>query len=166
MVAVNDDIFSDLEIEKAARVQFGRRLEVERVIVRDIPVSASLRATLFLTSKNALYLYIAGEAPLILADAQKYVRRMGLEAREYMPPAGSPDYFEFVGRQEFHKVFPSRKAINDSDLVYYRTLAPYSPALVRIARIKDGDIHGYDLDSHDWRRVAEYSYAMLKTKAD
>ncbi len=152
-----------MAIEDVASTQFGIKLEIAKVIVRDIPTSISSKATIFLTTKNKVYTYIYGEAPLLLADVRKIVRRMSLVVDSYFPPAEEPDYFERVGREKFKEVFPSRSGVSDSDLAYYKTLAPYNPALVRIARIKNGEIFGYDLDRQDWRKVAEYTYAKIKT---
>lgn len=160
---MNEEIFSDISIEKLAANQFGVSFDIKQVVVRDLPLSVSVRATLLITTKNQLYLYVVGEAPLVLADIKKFVGRMGLVADAYLPPADEPDYFNRVGREKFIEVFPSRRPLNDSDIAYYRTLAPYNPALVRIARIKNSEIFGYDLDAHDWRKVAEFSYSKIKT---
>lgn len=159
---MNDEIFSDITIEKAARSEFGRKLEIKQVILRDVLVGPTAHATLFLSEKNVLYLYVTGQAPLVLADVQKVVQRMKLEAHEYFSPAGSPDYFEFVGRQKFHEVFPSRTVVNENDLAYYKTLAPYNPGLVRIDRVKNGEIYGYDTDTRDWRKVLDFRYSSIK----
>jgi hypothetical protein len=160
---MNDEIFSDMEIEDAGQKQFGLHFEITKVIVRDMPTSISSKATIFLTTKNKLYAHINGEAPLLLADIKKIVSRMGLVADSYLPPVDEPDYFDRIGREKFLEVFPSRDVVSDDDLIYYRTLAPYNPALVRIAHIKNGEILGYSLDSQDWHRVAEYSYSKIKT---
>lgn len=160
---MNEEIFSDIGIEKMAANQFGVSFDIKQVIARDIPLNVSVRATLLMTTKNQLFVYIIGEAPLVLADIKKFISRMGLVAEVYLPPADEPDYFNRMGREKFIEVFPSRRPLNDSDIAYYRTLAPYNPALVRIARIKNGEVFGYDLDAHDWRKVAEFSYAKIKT---
>lgn len=160
---MNDEIFSDLAIETAAHDVFGLKLEVGRMIVRDVPVSIVSSASVFLDTKKHLYAYISGQAPLVLGDIQKIIARMGLTAEEYLPPGDEPDYFNRIGTEKFREVFPSRTVTNpDYDLQYYRTLAPYNPALVRIARIKGGDIMGFVSESQDWRKVAEYSYARIK----
>lgn len=160
---MNEEIFSDIGIERLGLAKFGVSFDIKQVVVRDAPLSVSIRATLFMTTKNQLYIYIAGEAPLVLADVKKLISRMNLVADRYLPPADEPDYFNRVGREKFIEVFPSRRPLNDEDIAYYRTLAPYNPALVRIARIKNGEILGYDLDAHDWRKVAEFSYSKIKT---
>lgn len=63
---------------------------------------------------------------------------MGLKAELYMPPKGQPHYFDDIGRMKFSEVFPGRKVITDEDIVFYKTLAPYNPALVLISEVKKG----------------------------
>lgn len=161
---MNDEILSDIAIEKAANQQFGQSLEVDRVIVRDVLVNPEARATLFLTATNRLYLFVSSDVPLLLADVKKIVGRMGLVAQTYLPPAGSPDYFEFIAQQKFRAIFPGRQIVSQDDLAYYKTLAPYSPALVKISQIKKGEVMGYDLATKEWRTVAEYRYANVRTE--
>ncbi|HEX4662695.1 MAG TPA: hypothetical protein VH144_03700 [Candidatus Saccharimonadales bacterium] len=160
---MNEEIFSDIGIERAALAQFGVSFDIKQVVVRDMPTGVSTRATIFMTTKNQLYVYIAGEAPLVLADVKKLIGRIGLVADMYLPPVDEPNYFDRVGREKFIEVFPSRRPLHDDDISYYRTLAPYNPGLVKIARVKNGQVLGYDLDAHDWRKVAELSYSKIKT---
>lgn len=165
-MGMNEEVFSDIEIEKAAAQQFGCKLEIKNVIARDIPCGIKSTATLFITIKNQLYVYINGETPLLLADVIKMIYRMGLVAEEYLPPKSDPDYFERIGRQEFIEVFPSRRPTATDDLTYYRTLALYNPALVRVNRIKNGQIFGYDVNSGAWSKAAEFAYSKLSLSAD
>jgi len=48
----------------------------------------------------------------------------------YLPPKGRPRYFDEIGRKKFNEVFPGQKNISDEDIIFYKTLAPYSPALI------------------------------------
>src|SRR5690606_32244647 len=101
---------------------------------------------------------------LLLGDVKKIVSRMGLKAELYLPPKGQPDYFDYVGEQKFKEVFPSRTHINKDDLIFYRTLTPYNPALVQIQEIKNGEILKYDTDSASgWRVAAKFAYRRIKT---
>jgi hypothetical protein len=89
---------------------------------------------------------------------------MGLKADIYLPPKGRPNYFDEVGQSKFHEVFPGRKNINDEDIMFYRTLASYNPALVLISEVKDGHIYQYDSDSTtNWRVAAKFAYRRIKT---
>jgi len=161
---MNDDIYDDLALERSAKEQFGVAFEVSKVIVRNVDVGRSARATLFLTKKKQLMCYIHGPAKLLFSDVKKIVSRMGLKAELYMPPKGRPHYFDEIGREKFRDVFPGRHDVSDADIVFYRTLAPYSPALVLIEEVKDGHIYRADSDAHSgWRVAAKLTYRRIKT---
>ena len=134
------DMYDDFALERLAKEQFGMAVEVDTVIVRNIDVSRSARATVFLTTKKQLYCYISGPTKLLLGDVKKIAARMGLAVEVFFPPKGHPDYFDAIGKEKFKEVFPGRHAASDIDIVFYRTLAPYNPALLQINEIKDGSI--------------------------
>lgn len=161
---MNDSIYDDIALEQIAKKQFGIPLEVDKVIVRQIPVSRTATATVFLTAKKQLFAFIAAQSNLNLGDVMKLVVRMGLKAELYVPPKGRPDYFDDIGRQHVRAVFPGRTKIMPTDLTYYRTLAPYNPALIQINEIPTSEIKQFDTDSHgNWRVVAKFAYRRIKT---
>lgn len=161
---MNDQLYDDVALERQIASQFGVNAEVESVIARHIPVGRSVEATLFLTDKKQLYLYISGETRLLLSDVKKIVARVGLHADVYMPPKGRPQYFNEIGAAKFEEVFPGRKAVSDEDIAFYKTLAPYSPALVQIREVKNGVIYQYDSDSMGgWRPHTKFSYRRIMT---
>lgn len=159
-----DQAYEDLALEKIVRAQFGVSVSVDSVIARHFPISRTGDASLFLTSKKQLYLYIDSQAKLLLSDIQKIVSRVGLKAELYLPPKGRPDYFDEIGTKKFREVFPGRSNVNASDIAFYRTLAPYSPALILISEVKDGVVYQYDSDSTgDWRQHSKFTYRRIKT---
>ena len=161
---MNDSIYDDLALEQIAKKQFGLSLDVDKVIVRQIPVSHTAHATVFLTKKKQLYVYIAAESKQTLGDAKKIVNRMNLKAELYVPPKGQPSYFDDIGREHVRTVFPGKASINTSDLVYYRTLATYNPALVQVHEVLGGEIKQFDTDSHgSWRSAVKFAYRRIKT---
>jgi len=161
---MNDQLYDDVALERQIKEAFGVAAEVDSVIARRIPVGRSVEATLFLTSKKQLYLYVDGEARLFLSDVKKIVSRVGLHADMYMPPKGRPHYFDEVGTAKFEEIFPGRKVINEEDIAFYKTLAPYSPALILIREVKNGIIYQYDSDaSGGWRPHAKFSYRRIMT---
>ena len=90
--------------------------------------------------------------------------RMGLQAEIFIPPRGEPDYFDRIGRNKFREVFPGRSVVKSEDIAYYRTLAPYNPALIQIKEVKHGSIKRFDADSaRDWRTAAEFAYRRIST---
>ena len=161
---MTDELFDDLTLERVAKEKFGVPVEIDQVVVRAADVSRTATATVFLTKKKQLMLYVNGPSKLLLTDIQKIVARMGLKAELYFPPKGQPDYFDAIGREKFRTVFPGRGHINDQDIMFYRTLAPYCPALVLISEVKNGEIYQYDSDSRGgWRVAARFAYRPIKT---
>lgn len=161
---MNDELYSDLSLEKVVRAQFGISVSVDSVIARNIPVSRTAEATLFLSAKKQLFLYLTSQSKLLLSDVQKIVSRTGLKADQFLPPKGRPNYFDEVGTKKFHEVFPGRSHVTPQDIAFYRTLSPYSPALILISEVKDGIIYRYDSDSSgEWRLHTKFAYRRIKT---
>lgn len=161
---MNDQLYDDFALERRIKEQFGVSAEVDSVIARAIPVGRSVDATLFLTNKKQLFLYIDGEARLLLSDVKKIVSRVGLHADIYMPPKGRPEYFDEIGTAKFREIFPGRKAVTEEDIAFYKTLSPYSPALVLIREVKNGIIYQYDSDAMGgWRPHVKFSYRRIMT---
>jgi hypothetical protein len=164
MTTMNEQVYDDISLEKRIRAQFGVVADVDSVIVRRMPVGRTAEATLFLSKKKQLYFYIDSQAKLLLTDIQKLVSRAGLKAELYFPPKGQPDYFDQVGTQKFREIFPGRSNISPQDIAFYRTLAPYGPALVLISEVRNGMVYQYDSDSSgDWRPSAKFAYRRIKT---
>lgn len=158
------EIYDDVALERIAKDKFGIDVDIRHVVARSISVSRTAEATVFLTSKKQLYVYISGRSKLLLSDVKKIVSRMGLKAELYLPPKGQPDYFDMIGREQFKAVFPGRSHVTAEDIVFYRTLAPYNPALVQILEVKNGEIYTYDSDVRDnWRIAARFAYRRIKT---
>lgn len=161
---MTNDIYDDIAIERLAKERFGVDFEIGQVIVRAVPVSRTADATVFLTKKKQLYVYISARSRLVLGDISKLVSRMGLKAELYLPPVGNPDYFNVIGREKFEAVFPGRTYVADDELRFYRTLAPYNPALALISEVKNGEIYRYDSDTRGgWRLAARFAYRRIKT---
>ena len=159
---MNEEMLGDIAIEKSCDEQFGVTLDIAEVIVRAVPVAITAQATLFKTTTGQIWLYIASQAAQVLDDVQKIVGRMSLEPEEFLPPHADTDYFERIGRTKFQAMFPGKHIVTDDDLRYYRQLAPYNPALVRIAKVK-GEVRALDPQSRLWHRVKEYTYSRIKT---
>lgn len=161
---MTNDIYDDIAIERLAKERFGVDFEIGQVILRAVPVSRTADATVFLTKKKQLYVFISARSRLTLGDVSKLVSRMGLRAELYLPPVGSPDYFNVIGREKFEQVFPGRTYVADDELRFYRTLAPYNPALALINEVKNGEVYRYDSDARgDWRLAVRFAYRRIKT---
>ena len=162
--SMDDGIYDNMVLEQIAKDHFGLDINVSQVIVREADVSRSANATVFLTKKKQLFVYVHGQSRLLLSDVKKIVTRMGFKAELYLPPKGQPDYFDAIGREKFREVFPGRSHISDEDIVFYRTLAPYNPAMILISEVKNGEIYQYDSDARGkWRVAAKFTYRRIKT---
>jgi hypothetical protein len=161
---MNNEIYDDMSLERIAKEKFGADIAIDQVIIRQVEVSRTSTATVFLTKKKQLFVYVDGHSKLLLGDIKKIIARMGLKAELFFPPKGQPDYFDAIGREKFRDVFPGRGHISDNDILFYRTLAPYSPALVLISEVKNGEIYQYDSDARgEWRPAAKFAYRRIKT---
>lgn len=161
---MTDKANDELALQRVIRDYFGVDFDIGQVIVFQAPVSQTSEATLFLTSKKQLYLYISGQSKLQLGDIQKIISRMSLKAELCIPPKGRPHYFEEIGRKKFYEVFPGRKHNSDEDIIFYRTLAPYNPALILISEVKGGHVYRFDSDAAtNWRIAAKFTYRRIKT---
>jgi hypothetical protein len=161
---MSDKMYDELALERSLQTGFGVDIDILQPIVFRVPVSHTANATLFLTTKKQLYLYVNGPSKLLLSDIKKIITRMGLKPELFIPPKGQPHYFEDIALAKFNEVFPGRKQVNDEDLIFYRTLVPYNPALVLISEIKDGHVYQFDSDSNtNWRVGAKFAYRRIKT---
>lgn len=161
---MTEKMYEELALERKINERFGVDIDVRQTIVAHVPVSHTSEATLFLTSKKQLYVYITGQSKLLLSDIKKIVSYMGLKADTYIPPKGRPHYFDEIGRQKFHDVFPGRSHVTAEDIIFYRTLTPYNPALVLISEVRDGHVNQFDVDAKgNWRAAAKFTYRRIKT---
>ena len=161
---MKNDMYDELILNRTLRDSFGVDVDAKQVIVNKVSVSPTAEATLFLTTKNQLYLYIHAQSKLTLGDIKKLVVRMGLKAELFLPPKGRPLYFNEIGSAKFHEVFPGRKQTCEADISFYKTLAPYNPALILISEVRDGHVYQYDSDSvNNWRIAAKFAYRRIRT---
>ena len=158
------DMFDDFTLEREIKERFGVTVDVDKAIARDIDVGQSAKATVLLSKKKQLYCYVYGPTKLLLSDVKKIMARIGLKVEMYVPPKGRPKYFDEIGREKFKEVFPGRKDVHDTDLIFYRTLAPYVPALALIEEVKDGVLYQADTDARGgWRPGTKFTYRRIKT---
>ncbi len=161
---MTNEIYDDVALERILAEKFGVHTEVGQVIARRISVGGGAYATVFLSNKKQLYCYVDGSARFVLGDIKKIAARIGIKPELFFPPKGRPNYFDEIGREKFKEVFPGRKDAHESDLVFYRTLAPYCPALILVNEVKDGTIYCADTDAvRGWRPAVKFAYRRIKT---
>lgn len=159
---MNTTTYDVLALEEIAKEKFDFSVEIQSIILPMSDVGRTAAASVFLTSKNHLAVYVEASSAT-LADIKKIVRRMGLKVEEFLPPKGQPNYFDDIGRERFQSVFPGMKIISSDDLLYYRTLAPYNPALGIISEVKNGEIYQFDPDARGgWRVGARFRYKRIQ----
>ncbi len=161
---MNQATYDELALERIAKEKFGLSIDIQSIILFHADVSRTAKASVFLTNKKQLMLYLEATSPLILSDVKKIISKMGLRAELFLPPKGQPHYFEEIAQYKFREVFPGRKYITDEDLLFYKTLAPYNPALAVISEVKNGEIYQFDPDARDgWRVGARFYYRRIPT---
>lgn len=160
----NNEVYDEVEIERVIKARFGIDVDIRQAILLKSPVGPMAEATLFLNSKKQLYLFISSKSKLLLSDVKKIVSNMGLKPEVFLPPKNHPSYFDDIGRSKFREVFPGRGHISDQDIMYYRTLAPYNPALVAISEVKEGVVYRFDSDAKTrWRPAVKFAYRRIRT---
>lgn len=159
---MNPELLDEVAIEKKAQDYFASTLDISELIVRGAPVGGSARATIFKTANGQAFVFIASQEGLVRDDVYKMIRRMNCDVHDFLPPHGDAEYFERIAREKFVALFPGKKIVSEEDLRFYKNLAPYNPALVRLSRIK-GEIRAYDKQLKMWRKVKDYFYSTIKT---
>lgn len=161
---MNDEITDDIAIEELVKSNFGLQVDVKQMIARNVPVSHTATASVFLTPKHQVFAVIRAKSVMTFGDVRKIGKNMGLEVDVYCPPGHDDEYFNKIAREKFRQTFPGRHDINDDELRYYRTLVPYNPALLRIGAINGGVIKQFDShDSSQWRVTAKFAYKQITT---
>lgn len=161
---MNNEVTDDIAVEELIKSHFGLQVDVKQMIVRDIPVSHTAVASVFLTPKHQVFALLRAHSVLTLGDVRKIAKRMGLDVESYCAPGHDESYFNTVARDKFRQVFPGRHDVTEDELHYYRTLVPYNPALLKIAGINGGVIKQFDShDSSEWRVAARFAYKQIAT---
>lgn len=161
---MNEEIAADIAIEELVKAQFGLQIDIKQMVARDIPVSHTAVANVFLTAKHQLFALIQAKSAQNLGDVRKIARKMGLQVAAYLAPGHDDTYFNTHAREKFRQVFPGRRDISEDELRYYRTLAPYNPALLKIKSIDGGTIRQFDShDSSEWRVAAKFAFKQITT---
>jgi hypothetical protein len=162
---MESDYFSDLAITETIKEEFGMKLDITRMLVRNAQVSPVANASLFRAKGGAIYALVRSSNNQTLGDMKKLLRNMGIESDAFIPPGGIEDYFADKAIEKYKKVFPGKRINNDAEeLRYYKTLVPYNPALARVAKI-GGEIREYDPLTRTWYVVKRISYKKINTTA-
>lgn len=161
-------ILSDrqMSVQEFVAKFFGLDLMPVEAIARQIPISRSAVMTVFLAQDDKLYALIQAKSKTVLADIAKMLHASGVVPEAYFPPINQPHYFEQFAIKKYQQTYPGLKPTKNSDLDFYRTLAPYNPGLVEIRLIKDGKIKTFDADvKGGWRTYCKFNYSKIEISA-
>ena len=154
-----------LAVENQIADEFAVQLELAEVIAYEIAVSRSAVMTVFLASDDNLYALINVKNRAVLADIIKMLSLSGLVAERFFPPYDNQNYFHEIGVEQYKQVYPGRQLVSEQDLAFYKTLAPYNPALVQIKQVKNGRIKTFDADvKGNWRVYCKFYYNKISVK--
>ncbi len=157
-------MFDEIDLEKFIHLTFGLVIDIKSTVANKIPVGAGATASVILSDKGLLYALVWSHGVMNLGDVRKIMTRMNLKPEQFMPPHADAQYFDRIATKKFREVFPARDVVRDEDLAFYRTLAPYNPALVQISEVIDGTIKQYDTDAvGHWRPSVKFAYRRIRT---
>lgn len=161
---MNSDLFTDLAITETINEHFLRKVEVSRMLVRDLQTGNTTHASIFRVKGGTIYALIRSVHSLTLGDVSRMLKNIGITPGEFVPPGSDPAYFDEKAIEKYKTVFPGKPIANGSpELRYYRTLVPYTPALVQVERI-GGELREYDPLSRQWQVVKRLSYARIQAQ--
>lgn len=152
-----------IDLESTCRAHFGAALQIQRIVARNIPTGKSSYTSVFESTKGETYALCVADTPLTLADVKRIIRGAGMEAETFFPPSNNPNYFLQYGQQAFLAAFPGRKLNASDDLSFYTSLAPYMPALVKVAQVK-GELRQYVPVIGKWYKLLNYSYNRIEVQ--
>ena len=159
---MNNSLFNEVSLTDFVNLSFEVNLSVSEIITNKELVSRSDLATVFMTDKNKLYALVQPKSKKLLDDIRKIVQKMNLVPYDFIPPVGEPNYFVDIATKHFKKTFPGRRINNESDLVFYKRLAPYTPALVQVKSVRNGEIKCFDSDARgSWRTCKKLVYNKI-----
>ena len=71
---MNKATYDELALERIAKEKFGFPIDVQSIILWHADVSRTAKASVFLTNKKQLMMYLEATSPLILSDVKKIFR--------------------------------------------------------------------------------------------
>lgn len=160
---LNSNISTISKVENFCKSNFDVDLRIKDFLLFEAPTSHSSRTTIIKSERNVIYALCQSDDAMSLADVKSLIKSMGMEADEYLPPGGDRDYFLRFGYRLFRSVFPNLKPNSAKEIAYYKTLTPYSPALVKISKI-NGEIRQYNKIWRQWQKALDFSYLRTQVR--
>ena len=151
------------QVEKFCHDYFNVNLQIDKIILNNMPTSHNSNTTVFKTNNHAIYALCRSDDKINLADIKKIIKQMGMKAEKYLPPEANENYFLRYGQNVFKSVFPGRISGTPEETLFYQTLTPYNPALVRIGKV-NGEIRRYNNTYNKWQTALEFSYLRMQVR--
>ncbi len=149
------------QIEKFCNDYFNVNLQINKIVLNNMPTSHNSRTTVFTANHHTVYALCLCNDQVNLADIKIIIKKMGMKAEKYLPPEADDNYFLDYGQNVFQSVFPGRKSGTPDETLFYQTLTPYNPALVRIGKV-NGEIRQYNNVGKKWQPAIEFSYLRMQ----
>lgn len=148
--------------EAICKDYFGVKLKIDDILYDDIETGKGSYCILFRTNRHDVYALYIAKQPQTLRSVRRIVRSMGLVAESYAAPYGNRLYFKKKGFEIFKQAYPGRTRWTKQEEAFYQTLADYSPALVKIAKIY-GEVRRYNPNyNSNWQKVLDLRYEKMK----
>lgn len=157
------ELAEKMRIKRLCKENFGVDLRINTIVASDVEMTQDDSYTTIFNTNGAMYALCETNEPTTLRDIKSQIRLMGLDAEYYYPPAHDANYFERYGKNAFLSVFPGREIATESDIDFYKTLAPYSPALVRIRKV-NGRIRRFNKPGNMWQTTMDLSYSRIRVQ--
>lgn len=148
-------------IEQYCYENFSVNIRIKNIVARKLLISKDTYLIIFFSEKGSLYGLLTSQNNLDLIDIQKMIKASGIEANYFLPPKGDVNYFTNFGKKKYQIHFPAKTEINDQDIEFYQTLAPYNPALFKINKISR-NIKYRDQLSGRLDKEFDYSFTNIK----
>lgn len=147
------------EIEHVCEETFRLSLRVSEVLFDNVTTELDSFTTVFRSEDGSLYALCQAGEGMRLADVRRIVKSMNMISDRYYAPFGNADYFDRLGMRIFQRAYPGRNSWTQDEAAYYRTLVPYSPALVKLAKVNE-DVRRYNPYAEKWQTVSKMKASL------
>jgi hypothetical protein len=158
---MSDRDYDSLRIQETVRLcreAFHVAMPIAEVLFDDIETGEASFCTLFRTENNHVYALFTSEKPQTFRDVKQRAKHVGLSIKGYYFPFGDQEHFNRHGYRLFQAAYPGRRQWTETEARYYRSLAAYQPALVRVEAV-NGELRRYNEHDQQWHKVYDFRLA-------
>lgn len=147
------------EIQHVCDEDFRLQLSVDEILFDNVTTEFNSYTTVFRTEDGSLYALCQSDDGMRLADVRRIIKSMNMISDRYYAPNGNVNYFDRLGMRVFKRAYPGRNSWTKDEAAYYRTLAPYSPALVKLAKVNT-EVRRYNPHAEKWQKISELTTSI------